>query len=78
MLPFFITLSSLLVNYNITHFVFYFGQYYGDGSIISSVNDLLKWSKALSKNALLTNANFRKALQPTRSCKDSSLLLVWQ
>jgi CubicO group peptidase (beta-lactamase class C family) len=59
-------------------FVFYLGNFYGDGSVISSTSDLLKWSQTLSKSKLLTNAHFQEALQPVKSSKDSSILLVPQ
>ena len=59
-------------------FVFYLGNFYGDGSVTSSARDLLKWSQVLSKGTLLGKSHYQEALEPARSSKDSSVIIIPQ
>jgi CubicO group peptidase (beta-lactamase class C family) len=52
-------------------FVFYLGNFYGDGSIISTTSDLLKWNISLQKNKLLSKEQLQEAYLPSRYKNDS-------
>jgi CubicO group peptidase (beta-lactamase class C family) len=52
-------------------FVFYLGNFYGDGSVTSSAKDLLKWSTVLASYALLDSIKMSKAFFPMRDNNDS-------
>jgi CubicO group peptidase (beta-lactamase class C family) len=52
-------------------FVFYLGNFYGDGSLISTTSDLLKWNVSLQKNKLLSNEQHQEAYLPSRFANDS-------
>ncbi|MES2560164.1 MAG: serine hydrolase domain-containing protein [Bacteroidota bacterium] len=54
------------------HFVFYLGDFYGDGSVVSSARDLAKWDKALTGCTLLSCEQQAEAFQQAR-LKDSIL-----
>lgn len=38
------------------HFVYYLGNFYGDGSVVTTARDLLKWDYALKHNQLLPDS----------------------
>jgi CubicO group peptidase (beta-lactamase class C family) len=48
-------------------FVFYLGDFYGDGSVISTTGDLKKWDDALSNYKLLPKAIQDEAFRPART-----------
>ncbi|NOT49878.1 MAG: beta-lactamase family protein [Chitinophagaceae bacterium] len=56
-------------------FVFYLGNFYGDGSVISSARDLLQWDKIVNSGKLLADDYMQKAYVPARD-KNDSLLIV--
>jgi CubicO group peptidase (beta-lactamase class C family) len=57
-------------NYSAAHllkknnFVFYLGDFYGDGSVVSTVEDLHKWNNALRNCTLLSCEKYQEALIP--------------
>lgn len=56
-------------------FVFYLGNFYGDGSVISSARDLLQWDNVLNTNKLLSNENMQQAYVPARNNNDSVIFV---
>jgi CubicO group peptidase (beta-lactamase class C family) len=52
-------------------FVFYLGNFYGDGSVTSSARDLLKWSNVLNNYTILDSVRMSKAYEPVRDNNDS-------
>lgn len=46
------------------HFVFYLGDFYGDGSVVTTAPDLAKWDKALRKCKLLPCEEQAEAFTP--------------
>lgn len=52
------------------HFVFYLGDFYGDGSVVTSARDLAKWDRALKGCELLPCNIQQEAFQPVQ-LKDS-------
>ncbi|MES2780767.1 MAG: serine hydrolase domain-containing protein [Bacteroidota bacterium] len=58
------------------HFVFYLGDFYGDGSLVSTARDLAKWDRALKHCTLLSCELQQEAFQPTK-LKDS-ILYIWE
>ncbi|MBL7723646.1 MAG: beta-lactamase family protein [Chitinophagaceae bacterium] len=56
-------------------FVFYLGNFYGDGSVISSARDLLKWDEILNTNKLLANGYMQQAYVPARNNNDSVIIV---
>jgi CubicO group peptidase (beta-lactamase class C family) len=57
------------------HFVFYLGDFYGDGSVVTTARDLAKWDVALKRCALLACEQQQEAFQPAR-LKDS-MMNIW-
>jgi CubicO group peptidase (beta-lactamase class C family) len=47
-------------------FVFYLGRFYGDGSVVATAHDLLKWDKALTQNLLLSESQMNEAYLPAK------------
>lgn len=54
------------------HFVFYLGDFYGDGSVVTTARDLAKWDKALKSCVLLSCELQQQAFQSPR-LKDTKL-----
>ena len=54
-------------------FVFYLGDFYGDGSVISSARDLFQWGEILLKNTLLPEPVFQEAIQPAKNTESSAV-----
>jgi CubicO group peptidase (beta-lactamase class C family) len=50
--------------HEIRNFVFYLGDFYGDGSVISTAEDLKKWDDALRRYMLEDSAHFGEAYRP--------------
>ncbi len=75
------TWNDSLKKFEYTHlkeannFVFYLGNFYGDGSVISSARDLLKWDEILNTNKLLANENMQQAYVPARNNNDSVIIV---
>jgi CubicO group peptidase (beta-lactamase class C family) len=55
------------------NFVFYLGDFYGDGSVISTVEDLKKWDDALRRYMQEDSLHFGEAYRPIIR-KDGSVL----
>ncbi|CAM1371797.1 serine hydrolase domain-containing protein [Tenacibaculum xiamenense] len=47
-------------------FVYWLGGFYGDGSIISTLDDLLKWDKALYEKSIISEQSLTKATTPVK------------
>lgn len=45
-------------------FVYYLGAFYGDGSVVSTVDNLLKWDKALCAGKIITKKSIELAMTP--------------
>lgn len=56
-------------------FVFYLGNFYGDGSVITTAEDLLKWDKILYSEKLLSREDLQIAFQPAKNLSDSVIIL---
>ncbi|CAL2095959.1 Class A beta-lactamase-related serine hydrolase [Tenacibaculum sp. 190524A02b] len=46
------------------NYVYWLGGFYGDGSVISTAKDLLKWDKALYQNTVISKKSLQKAMTP--------------
>lgn len=57
------------------HFVFYLGDFYGDGSVVTTARDLAKWDQALKSCTLIPCELQQEAFQPAR-LKDSTMY-IW-
>jgi CubicO group peptidase (beta-lactamase class C family) len=53
--------AHLLPKYN---FIFYLGDFYGDGSVVTTAKDLARWSIALRKCELLSYSEMQPAFTP--------------
>ncbi|MBA6154416.1 serine hydrolase domain-containing protein [Gelidibacter maritimus] len=47
-------------------FIYWLGGFYGDGSVVSTVEDLLKWDQALSQGDIIHPESLKKAMTPTK------------
>ncbi len=57
-------------------YVFYLGNFYGDGSVISTARDLARWDKVLRKNKLMPEALMKEAYSPAKDTRDSLLYSI--
>lgn len=57
-------------------FIYWLGGFYGDGSIVSTVADLLKWDKALYQGNIIHPESLKKAMTPT-TLNDGKLADAW-
>lgn len=46
------------------NYVYWLGGFYGDGSVISTAQDLLKWDKVLYLNTIISEKSLKKAMTP--------------
>lgn len=58
------SISGLQLAHEIRNYVFYLGDFYGDGSVISTVRDLKKWDDALHAYMLADSVHFNEAYLP--------------
>ena len=58
------SIKGNLKAHELKNFVFYLGDFYGDGSVISTARDLKKWNDFLGKFKLSVNAQFSEAYIP--------------
>ncbi|WP_299399144.1 serine hydrolase domain-containing protein [uncultured Gelidibacter sp.] len=47
-------------------FIYWLGGFYGDGSVVSTVEDLLKWDKALYEGHIIHPESLETAMTPTK------------
>lgn len=57
-------------------FLYWLGGFYGDGSVVSTVEDLLKWDKALYEGEIIHPESLKKAMTPTK-LNNGSLADAW-
>lgn len=57
-------------------FIYWLGGFYGDGSVVSTVEDLLKWDKALYAGEIIRPESLKKAMTPA-TLSDGSLVNAW-
>ncbi|WP_093672276.1 serine hydrolase domain-containing protein [Tenacibaculum sp. MAR_2009_124] len=57
-------------------FVYWLGGFYGDGSVISTLDDLLKWDKSLYENNIISKKSLKKATTPAK-LNDGKLADAW-
>jgi CubicO group peptidase (beta-lactamase class C family) len=57
-------------------FLYWLGGFYGDGSVVSTAEDLLKWNKALNEGKIIHPKSLKKAMTPTK-LNDGSLADAW-
>ena len=48
------------------NFIYWLGGFYGDGSVVSTIEDLLKWDKALYEGKIIHPESLKKAMTPTK------------
>lgn len=58
------------------NFIYWLGGFYGDGSVVSTIEDLLKWDKALNKGHIIRPESLNKAMTPTK-LNNGSLADAW-
>jgi CubicO group peptidase (beta-lactamase class C family) len=60
--------NKKLIAYNLpkNNFIYWLGGFYGDGSVISTTKDLLKWDNALYEGKIIHPKTLKKAMTPTR------------
>jgi CubicO group peptidase (beta-lactamase class C family) len=58
------SLNGNQLAHEVRNFVFYLGDFYGDGSVISTPRDLKKWDDALRAYMLADSAHFSEAYRP--------------
>ncbi len=61
------TSNKMEIAYNVptNNFVSWLGGFYGDGSVVSTIGDLLKWDKALYEGKVIKPENIEKAMSVT-------------
>lgn len=57
-------------------FIYWLGGFYGDGSVVSTTEDLLKWDKALHEGDIVHLESLKKAMTPTK-LSDGNLADAW-
>jgi len=57
-------------------FVQYLGGFYGDGSVVSTADDLLKWDQELYNNKIITKESVEQSMTPSR-LNDGKLIEEW-
>ncbi|WP_325449737.1 serine hydrolase domain-containing protein [Gelidibacter sp.] len=57
-------------------FIYWLGGFYGDGSVVSTAEDLLKWDKALYEGEIVHPESLKKAITPTK-LNDGKLADAW-
>ena len=48
------------------NFIYWLGGFYGDGSVVSTIEDLLKWDKALYEGKIIHPESLKKAMTTTK------------
>ncbi|WP_062057571.1 serine hydrolase domain-containing protein [Aquimarina longa] len=58
--------NSMKVAYELPQYssVYWLGGFYGDGSVVSSIHDLLVWDKALYERKIISEESLKKAMSP--------------
>lgn len=69
------SLKGLQLAHIVRNFVFYLGDFYGDGSVISTASDLNKWDKALLRYMAEDSTHYGEAYRPAYR-KDGSVVEV--
>ena len=57
-------------------FIYWLGGFYGDGSVVSTIEDLLKWNKALNDKKIISKKSLKKAMTPTK-LNNGNLVNAW-
>lgn len=57
-------------------FIYWLGGFYGDGSVVSTIEDLLKWDKALYEGKIIHTKSLKKAMTPTK-LNNGNLVNAW-
>jgi CubicO group peptidase (beta-lactamase class C family) len=69
------SLRGLELAHEKRNFVFYLGDFYGDGSVISTARDMKKWDDYLRKKMQIDSTHFGEAFKPILQ-KDGTILEV--
>lgn len=57
-------------------FIYWLGGFYGDGSVVSTIEDLLKWDKALYEGKIIQAESLKKVMTPTK-LNNGNLVDAW-
>ncbi len=59
--------QSKLIAYDVpeNNFIRWLGGFYGDGSVVSTAEDLVKWDNALYEGKIISRSSLEKAMTPT-------------